>query len=71
MVLCTDDSGVFDTSLSKEYAIAAQAFSLSQEDLWQLSRRAIEHTFLSGTEKQELRSRWDQQHATCMGSTSQ
>ena len=69
MVLCTDDSGIFDTSLSKEYAIAAQAFSLSQKDLWQLSQRAIEYTFLSDTEKQQLRVRWDQQHATCIGST--
>ena len=62
MVLCTDDSGVFDTSLSKEYAIAAQAFGLSQNDLWQLSRQAIEHTFLEDPEKLRLYEMWDQQH---------
>lgn len=62
MVLCTDDSGVFDTSLSKEYAIAAHAFGLSQTDLWQLSRQAIEHTFLADTDKLRLYERWDQEH---------
>jgi hypothetical protein len=30
VVLCTDDSGVFNTTLSKEYSIAAHAFHLDQ-----------------------------------------
>ncbi len=64
MILCTDDSGVFHTTLSKEYAIAAQAFKLSQIDLWQLSRQAIEHTFLSTQEKKDLHQRWAQQPDT-------
>ena len=64
MILCTDDSGVFDTSLSKEYAIAAQAFGLSHTELWELSKQAIEHTFLSTAEQEVLRERWDQQYAT-------
>ena len=62
VILCTDDSGVFHTSLSKEYAIAAQAFGLSQSDLWQLSEQAIEHAFLSEDDKHELRQRWAEQH---------
>ena len=60
VILCTDDSGVFNTSLSKEYAIAMQAFGLSQEELWQLSKQAIEHTFLSEGDKAQLRQRWVQ-----------
>jgi adenosine deaminase len=60
-VLCTDDSGVFNTTLSQEYAIAAQAFGLSHDDLWELSRQAVEHTFLSDNEKEALRQRWVRQ----------
>ena len=61
VILCTDDRGVFHTSLSKEYAIAAHAFGLSQSDLWQLSEQAIEHAFLSEHDKHELRQRWAKQ----------
>ena len=60
-MLCTDDSGVFNTSLSQEYAIAQQAFRLSRDDLWELSRQAVEHAFLSDNEKEELRQSWVQQ----------
>ena len=54
MVLCTDDQGVFQTTLSKEYAIAAHAFHLSEDDLWTLVLRSINYTFLSDTAKKEL-----------------
>lgn len=49
--LQTDDCGVFDTSLSKEMAIASTTFNLSKNDLVQLSRTAIEHSFASDDEK--------------------
>ncbi len=54
VVLCTDDQGVFQTSLSKEYAIAAQAFQLTEDDLWTLVLRSVEYTFLSNAAKAEL-----------------
>ena len=63
VILCTDDSGVFHTSLSKEYAMAAHAFGLSQRDLWQLSEQAIAHAFLSADDKHELRQRWAEQRS--------
>lgn len=58
MILCTDDSGVFSTSLSKEFAIAAHAFQLSNVQLWQLSEAAIDHTFLKEEEKEQLRKKF-------------
>ena len=54
VVLCTDDQGVFQTSLSKEYAIAAWAFQLTEDDLWTLVLRRIDYTFLSKAAKAEL-----------------
>lgn len=61
MVLCTDDHGVFQTSLSKEYAIAAKAFSLSEDDLWTLTLHSVDYTFLSATSKAELKTMMQQQ----------
>lgn len=45
VILCTDDFGVFATSLSQEYAIAAAAFGLSRADLLDIARAALQHTF--------------------------
>ncbi|EIE25888.1 adenosine/AMP deaminase family protein [Coccomyxa subellipsoidea C-169] len=59
VILCTDDSGVFSTSLSKEFAIAAQAFQFSRLQLWQISEAAIDHTFLNEEEKQDLRKEFE------------
>lgn len=55
VVLCTDDSGVFQTTLSKEYAIAAQAFKLSNQDLWDLVIKSVDYTFLQEGKKTLLR----------------
>lgn len=57
VVLCTDDSGVFATTLSHEYAIAAASFGLSQQQLIELALRAVEYCFCSEQEKQGLRQR--------------
>lgn len=35
VVLCTDDSGVFGTTLSHEYAIAMTTFNVSGESIFQ------------------------------------
>jgi len=45
LVLCTDDSGVFSTTLSREYAIAGSVFGISRSDLFSLASNATKHIF--------------------------
>lgn len=56
VVLCTDDQGVFQTSLSREYAIAAHAFHLSKDELWTLVLRSVDYTFLSDAARADLKA---------------
>ncbi len=60
LILCTDDMGVFSTSLSEEYAIAARAFGLSMDDLAQLSEAALSYIFVGDEEKSRLRAQMQQ-----------
>ena len=55
VALCTDDCGVFDTFLSREYAIAAGAFGLDEEQLTRLAEGAIEQTFAGEGVREGLR----------------
>ncbi|GLH05305.1 Adenosine deaminase-like protein [Gryllus bimaculatus] len=48
--------GVFATTLSNEYYLAAEHFSLSREELWKLSFESVEYTFASEEEKQQIRN---------------
>lgn len=59
VVLCTDDpsEGIFDTKLSKEYAIAAQTFNLSKQQLLDLAFGAVDAAFLSPLEEKSLKER--------------
>lgn len=56
----TDDKGVFATSLSKEYLIAARTFGLSRQQLWQLSYDTINWIFADNDVKDELRRVWNE-----------
>ncbi|EFA07116.1 adenosine deaminase-like protein [Tribolium castaneum] len=49
--LCTDDKGVFGTTLSKELVLACQYFSLKPTDLWDMTLKTISYTFASDEEK--------------------
>ena len=54
----TDDKGIFSTSLSHEYALAANAFGLSPKQLLELSRASIECIFAPERDKEALRQLW-------------
>jgi adenosine deaminase len=57
VALCTDDSGVFGTTLSREYAIAAAAFGLDEAALQQLALQAADYAFLPEGGRETLRRR--------------
>jgi hypothetical protein len=56
VVLCTDDSGVFGTSLSREYALAAAAFALREPQLRRLAAAGVAHAFAEPRVKAALRA---------------
>ena len=58
-VLCTDDSGVFDTTLSEEFKLAVKHFQLKREDIYKLSLNAVEAAFASKKEKDILKETID------------
>ncbi|GMH33909.1 hypothetical protein BSKO_01743 [Bryopsis sp. KO-2023] len=45
VVLCTDDPGVFSTTLSREFWIAAATFGLNHKDLIEMVESSVEHIF--------------------------
>ena len=61
VIICTDDKGVFSTTLSEEYAIAGQTFSLSQQELWELAQSAVDYVFEGDSLKEELKIFYDTQ----------
>ena len=54
VLLCTDDSGTFDTSLTAEYEKAVVCWGLSEADFREMNRRAVEWVFDEGV-KERLR----------------
>ena len=54
----TDDKGVFSTSLTEEYVKAAETFSLSRRQIWDLSYNSITSIFAEKDVKDKLREKW-------------
>ncbi len=57
IVLCTDDTTLFQTSLSREYALAADTFHLSRHDLLTLAAAGFQHAFCSEDDRTSLMER--------------
>jgi adenosine deaminase len=53
--LQTDDVGVFCSSLSNEYALAAEHFGLKRDEICELARSPIETIFGTDEDKKRLR----------------
>lgn len=54
----TDDKGVFSTSLSEEYALAARSFGLNQRQLWTMTFQALDYILEDDVTKEELKKIW-------------
>lgn len=52
--VCTDDFGVFETSLSQELELCAKTYGLTPDQIIQLEERSIGYTFASEDEKRAL-----------------
>ena len=60
MVYQTDDVGVFASPLSQEYALAAEHFDLTKQDLLGLSQSAVDCIFGDNKEKKRMRRLLDE-----------
>lgn len=45
LIICTDDFGIFDTTLSKEYELISSAFKLPLKDMFNLCRKSVGSIF--------------------------
>ncbi|XP_020811851.1 adenosine deaminase-like protein [Drosophila serrata] len=53
-VICTDDSGVFDTTLTQEFLLAKQTFGLTRDQCVSLTLEAVQHSFATVEERQSM-----------------
>lgn len=60
VALSTDDRGMWDSNLSDEYFVAVKEFNVSWEELTQLGRNSLKHSFLDEATKQRLLTAYDQ-----------
>ncbi len=67
VALSTDDEGVSRIDLTHEYERAVETFALSYEDLKQLVRTSIEHSFLPGASLWQERDKFTRTVDDCFG----
>lgn len=59
VMLCTDDPGILRTSLTEQYALAALRYGFSYREMRQFAFNAINYSFLTATEREDLGKRLD------------
>ncbi|EME80161.1 uncharacterized protein MYCFIDRAFT_63420 [Pseudocercospora fijiensis CIRAD86] len=67
IALCTDDVGVFGSTVSNEYLLAGEHFRLGRKDLTALSRRAVSSIFGGKGEKERLLTLLDDFETSIVG----
>ncbi|EPR61467.1 Adenosine/AMP deaminase domain-containing protein [Toxoplasma gondii TgCatPRC2] len=60
--ICTDDIGLFDTSLSKELHVLSQAYNLSLSDVMDLQRSALAAAFCRDEDKAKIEEKFFRPH---------
>lgn len=60
IALCTDDSGIFQTTLSKELSLVAATFNLDRNQVAAMNRQTIDFAFIPESDKQALKRKIDQ-----------
>lgn len=68
VVLCTDDKGLFNTSLPAEYLAASKAFVMSEKELFGLSESSIEYIACGEEVKARLRNLWKEKRGLLLAS---
>ncbi|XP_015758670.1 PREDICTED: adenosine deaminase-like protein isoform X1 [Acropora digitifera] len=57
-IICTDDKGVFSTTLSEEYSLVAETFNLTHQQVWNLTYSSINYIFAEESVKNALKEIW-------------
>lgn len=58
MSLNTDDGGIFETTITDEFAAAVQAFDLTWQQVEELCENSLLYAFCSDRDKKELLATW-------------
>ncbi|KAJ4814571.1 Adenosine deaminase-like protein [Rhynchospora pubera] len=61
--LCTDDTGLFSTTLSNEYYKAAVTFGLGKEEMFKLAQEAVDFVFANEDVKKHLAQNYEEAKA--------
>jgi hypothetical protein len=60
VTLNTDDAGIFETDLAREFCLAASTYNLTWEEVKRVARQSLESSFASPREKSGLLAAWTQ-----------